>query len=147
MDYNPTTRVYSDHTLSPDGYERIVRDCKTLVGALGYDMNTVEWAIKDDVPYAIDFMNPAPDMDVNSLGLPRHRRRRQLREVLNRQHVGPAGAGIAARLVPVVLREEHDTLEIGEPHEQLKGRGADVPVVLGALVAPSVISETTERHH
>ena len=73
MDYNPNTRVYSDHTLSPDGYERIVRDCKTLVGALGYDMNTVEWAIKDDVPYAIDFMNPAPDMDVNSLGLPRHR--------------------------------------------------------------------------
>ena len=30
-------------------------------------MNTVEWAIKDGVPYAIDFMNPAPDMDVNSL--------------------------------------------------------------------------------
>src|SRR2546425_395898 len=75
------------------------------------------------------------------LALPRLGRRRQLRGVLNRQHVGPAGAGIAARLVPVVLREEHDTLEIGEPHEQLKGRGADVPVVLGALVAPSVISE------
>ena len=35
--------------------------------ALGYDMNTVEWAVRDGVPYAIDFMNPAPDMDVNSL--------------------------------------------------------------------------------
>jgi hypothetical protein len=30
-------------------------------------MNTVEFAIRDGVPYAIDFMNPAPDMDINSL--------------------------------------------------------------------------------
>ena len=30
-------------------------------------MNTVEFAIKDGIPYAIDFTNPAPDMDVNSL--------------------------------------------------------------------------------
>jgi hypothetical protein len=30
-------------------------------------MNTAEWAIKDGIPYAIDFMNPAPDMDINSL--------------------------------------------------------------------------------
>src|SRR6185369_11683342 len=34
---------------------------------LGYDMNSMEWAVKDGVPYAIDFMNPAPDMDINSL--------------------------------------------------------------------------------
>jgi hypothetical protein len=27
----------------------------------------MEWAVRDGVPYAIDFMNPAPDMDVNSL--------------------------------------------------------------------------------
>ncbi|CAA9298619.1 MAG: hypothetical protein AVDCRST_MAG11-663, partial [uncultured Gemmatimonadaceae bacterium] len=33
--------------------------------ALGYDMCSLEWAVKDGVPYAIDFMNPAPDMDVN----------------------------------------------------------------------------------
>src|SRR2546423_632539 len=33
-------------------------------------MNTVEWAIRDGVSYAIDFMNPAPDMDVNSLTPP-----------------------------------------------------------------------------
>ena len=39
--------------------------------ALGYDMNSVEFAIKDGVPYAIDFTNPAPDMDVNSI-LPKH---------------------------------------------------------------------------
>ena len=30
-------------------------------------MNSIEWAVKDGVPYAIDFMNPAPDMDINSL--------------------------------------------------------------------------------
>jgi hypothetical protein len=27
----------------------------------------MEWAVKDGVPYAIDFMNPAPDMDIYSL--------------------------------------------------------------------------------
>lgn len=35
---------------------------------LGYDFNTVEFAIRDGVPYAIDFCNPAPDADVNSIG-------------------------------------------------------------------------------
>src|SRR6185503_16591411 len=35
--------------------------------ALGYDMCSLEWAVKDGVPYAIDFMNPAPDMDIYSL--------------------------------------------------------------------------------
>jgi hypothetical protein len=35
--------------------------------ALGYDMCSAEYAVRDGVPYAIDFMNPAPDMDVNSL--------------------------------------------------------------------------------
>jgi len=33
----------------------------------------IEWAIRDGVPYAIDFMNPAPDMDINSTGLEYHR--------------------------------------------------------------------------
>ena len=42
-------------------------DSIKLVSALGYDMNTVEWAIHEGVPYAIDFMNPAPDMDIYSL--------------------------------------------------------------------------------
>jgi hypothetical protein len=31
-------------------------------------MNTVEFAIRDGVPYAIDFMNSAPDFDISSLG-------------------------------------------------------------------------------
>lgn len=36
--------------------------------ALGYDFNTIEFAIRDGIPYAIDFCNPAPDADVNSVG-------------------------------------------------------------------------------
>ncbi len=36
--------------------------------ALGYDFNTVELAVRDGIPYAIDFCNPAPDADVNSVG-------------------------------------------------------------------------------
>ncbi len=39
-----------------------------LNGALGYDFNTVEFAIRDGIPYAIDFCNPAPDADVYSVG-------------------------------------------------------------------------------
>ena len=35
---------------------------------LGYDFNTVELAVRDGVPYAIDFCNPAPDADRNSVG-------------------------------------------------------------------------------
>lgn len=36
--------------------------------ALGYDFNTVEFAVRDGIPYAIDFCNPAPDADRNSVG-------------------------------------------------------------------------------
>jgi hypothetical protein len=35
---------------------------------LGYDFNTVELAVRDGVPYAIDFCNPAPDADIKSVG-------------------------------------------------------------------------------
>jgi hypothetical protein len=36
--------------------------------ALGYDLNTVEFAVRDGVPFAIDFCNPAPDADYHSVG-------------------------------------------------------------------------------
>jgi hypothetical protein len=35
---------------------------------LGYDFNTVELAVRDGVPYAIDFCNPAPDAERTSVG-------------------------------------------------------------------------------
>lgn len=48
--------------------ERVTRDSMALCEALGYDMNTVEFAVRDGIPYAIDFMNCAPDADVHSVG-------------------------------------------------------------------------------
>ncbi len=47
---------------------RITKDSLTLCRALGYDLNTVEFAVEDGVPYAIDFMNPAPDAGLESVG-------------------------------------------------------------------------------
>ena len=41
---------------------------KRLNKFLGYDLNTVEFAIRDGIPYAIDFCNPAPDADYVSVG-------------------------------------------------------------------------------
>jgi hypothetical protein len=67
--YDPGERKYyveHDH-LSPELGRRVVEDTLKLVRALGYDMDSLEWAIRDGVPYAIDFMNPAPDMDIYSL--------------------------------------------------------------------------------
>ena len=43
--------------------EHAIKDAHTLVDALGYDMDTVEFAVRDGVLYAIDFLNPAPDFD------------------------------------------------------------------------------------
>ena len=54
--------------LTPALEARVIHDAKLLCNALGYDMNTVEFAISDGVPYAIDFMNSAPDFDISSLG-------------------------------------------------------------------------------
>ena len=42
----------------------VLKICKYL----GYDFNTVELAIRDGVPYAIDFCNPAPDAERTSVG-------------------------------------------------------------------------------
>lgn len=46
---------------------KIVEQAQLLNEAIGYDMNTVEFAIRDGIPYAIDFMNTAPDLDRSSL--------------------------------------------------------------------------------
>ncbi len=55
--------VVDEGYLDPALRERVVGDARKLVEALGYDMDTVEFAIRDGVPYAIDFLNPAPDFD------------------------------------------------------------------------------------
>lgn len=48
--------------------KKVEQYCKKLNQALGYDFNTVEFAVRDGIPYAIDFCNPAPDADVHSVG-------------------------------------------------------------------------------
>jgi hypothetical protein len=65
--YNPKAefmdRYVIDRPPEPGLRRRAEAEAITLVQALGYDMDTVEFAIKDDVLYAIDFLNPAPDFD------------------------------------------------------------------------------------
>jgi glutathione synthase/RimK-type ligase-like ATP-grasp enzyme len=52
----------------PKLLRRIEADALALCRALGYDLNTIEFAVRDGVPIAIDFMNPAPDCDLFSVG-------------------------------------------------------------------------------
>jgi hypothetical protein len=73
MPYDPKRPHAERYVLDPPEYpkgllERVEKDALTLCRALGYDLNTVEFAVEDGVPYAIDFMNPAPDADRVSVG-------------------------------------------------------------------------------
>jgi hypothetical protein len=63
--YDPHERRYlvEHEYLTPELGARIVKDAQTLNLALGYEMNTIEFAVEDGVPYAIDFLNPAPDFE------------------------------------------------------------------------------------
>jgi len=72
MPYEPRNphhlRYEAGFAPSDDMRKRITEDCLKICGALGYDMNTVEFAVRDGIPYAIDFMNPAPDAERSSIG-------------------------------------------------------------------------------
>lgn len=75
MPYDPSKPYLSgmqyvniENYLTPELHKRVEQDVITICKALGYDLNTVEFAIKDGVPYAIDFMNPAPDAELASVG-------------------------------------------------------------------------------
>jgi hypothetical protein len=73
MPYDPRRPHAERYVLDPPAYPkallaRVKKDALTLCQALGYDLNTVEFAVEDGVPYAIDFMNPAPDADRVSVG-------------------------------------------------------------------------------
>jgi len=63
--YDPKERRYlvKHDYLSAELGARVVRDAQTINQALGYEMNTIEFAVRDGVPYAIDFLNPAPDFE------------------------------------------------------------------------------------
>lgn len=67
--YDPLKRNY---IVLPDPVrvelrDKITEDSININSSLGYDMNTVEFAIKDRIPYAIDFMNPVPDCNPSSI--------------------------------------------------------------------------------
>jgi len=67
--YDPGERRYHvthDH-LSPELGAQMVKYAQQINEVMGYDMNSIEFTIKDGVAYAIDFMNAAPDMDINSV--------------------------------------------------------------------------------
>ena len=71
IEYDPKRRCYvyneAFQWLPKDLHDRVMRDALTINQALGYDMNSVEFAVRDGVPYAIDFTNPAPDMHRDSI--------------------------------------------------------------------------------
>jgi hypothetical protein len=60
--------VQSPEPISPAMHERVRGDCLKLVNALGYDFDTLEFAVRGGIPYAIDFFNPAPDADAKGIG-------------------------------------------------------------------------------
>ncbi len=74
MRYNPVAAHHERYS-SVNGLpipakmkKKLTTDVLALCNALGYDMNTVEFAVRGGIPYAIDFMNPAPDADYHSVG-------------------------------------------------------------------------------
>ncbi|MCO6496730.1 MAG: hypothetical protein J5I50_03605 [Chitinophagaceae bacterium] len=72
MPYEPRNphhlRYVSDFTPDEALLQYMTDIVKRLCLYLGYDFNTVELAVRDGVPYAIDFGNPAPDAEVTSVG-------------------------------------------------------------------------------
>jgi len=73
MPYDPRAPHHERYIQNPPEYDkkllkRVEQDALKLCQALGYDLNTVEFAVEDGIPYAIDFMNPAPDADLHSVG-------------------------------------------------------------------------------
>jgi len=73
MRYDPRAFFHERYVRKPTPIEeklreRLDRDCRLLCESLGYDFNTVELAVRDGIPYAIDFTNPCPDAASPSVG-------------------------------------------------------------------------------
>lgn len=72
MPYEPRNphhlRYVADFKPSPERLQQMTDIVLKINKYLGYDFNTVELAVRDGVPYAIDFCNPAPDADKASVG-------------------------------------------------------------------------------
>ncbi|MBS1667347.1 MAG: hypothetical protein JST58_08225 [Bacteroidetes bacterium] len=72
MPYEPRNphhlRYVSDFSPTPERLQQMEQIVLRINQYLGYDFNTVELALRDGVPYAIDFCNPAPDAEKTSVG-------------------------------------------------------------------------------
>jgi len=72
MPYEPRNphhlRYVADFSPSPERLKQMEEIVLRINNYLGYDFNTVELALRNGVPYAIDFCNPAPDAERTSVG-------------------------------------------------------------------------------
>lgn len=72
MPYEPRNphhlRYQAGFSPSPERHKQMEDIVLRINHYLGYDFNTVELALRDGVPYAIDFCNPAPDAEIKSVG-------------------------------------------------------------------------------
>jgi len=72
MPYEPRNphhlRYQASFSPSPEKLQEMTEIVLKINKYLGYDFNTVELALRNGVPYAIDFCNPAPDADIASVG-------------------------------------------------------------------------------
>jgi glutathione synthase/RimK-type ligase-like ATP-grasp enzyme len=72
MDYEPRNphhlRYAANFNVSDELRQRMHDLVLTICQGLGYDFNTVEFAVRDGIPIAIDFCNPAPDAEISSVG-------------------------------------------------------------------------------
>ncbi len=73
MQYEPRNPFHLRYQVNtPPSSEKLLKTIHDYViklnQYLGYDFNTVEFAVRDGIPYAIDFCNPAPDAEVTSVG-------------------------------------------------------------------------------
>jgi len=72
MPYEPRNphhlRYVADFAPSPERLKLMTDIVLRINQYLGYDFNTVELALRNGVPYAIDFCNPAPDAELTSVG-------------------------------------------------------------------------------
>lgn len=71
MPYDPRKphhlRYVASFSLTPEREKQLTDLCLRIVNALGYDFNTIEFAVQNDIPYAIDYLNPAPDAELSSV--------------------------------------------------------------------------------
>ena len=72
MSYEPRNphhlRYVADFKPSEERLRQMEQIVLRINQYLGYDFNTVELAVRDGIPYAIDFCNPAPDAERTSVG-------------------------------------------------------------------------------